>query len=178
MSIDPLLLQGDLVSSARDKLLTALTAAGLVGSVVGKDTTGVWASGWVFSDSGNNLAPSRDPLGTGKVAVVLSSRTSWSSNMHNTARFPVLQVLVYADPTRQAGSVSRAAEDADLKAKAVARVVRKTFHDAANKDHIWPYALEVVSSVADGDVELTDIPGSDYAVRGLQRFNLQLSDPY
>lgn len=177
MTIDPALLEGDLVSSARQKLLTALTDAGLIGTVVGKDATGgTWASGWVFSDSGNDLSPSRSIAATGKAAVVVSSRSAWGSNNHNTARFPVLQILIYADPTRVPNSPSRAAEDADLKAKAIAKVVRKTFHDAANEDHNWPLGVQVISSVAAGDLELTDIPNSDYAVRGIQRFNLQLVD--
>jgi hypothetical protein len=178
MSIDPSLLLGDLVSSARQKLLTALTDADLVGPLIGADPspTDPFYTGWVFSGMDHDGAPSRDVTNTGKVACVLLSRNAWGSNMHNTARLPILTVLTYADATRFDGTVSRAAEDAELKAKAVAKVVRKTFHDAANEDHIWPLDLFVVSSVANGDLDLTDVPGSDYVVRGTQRFDVILPD--
>lgn len=180
MTVDPELLKGDLVSSAREKLLAALTAADMVGTLIGKDPNpgDPWFDGWVFSGSDNDNAPSRDVANTGLVACVVSQRDAWASNMHNTARFPILQVLTFADSSRIPGTVQRAAEDADLKAKAVARVVRKTFHDAANADHAWPLELEVVSSVAQGDLSITDVPGSDFTVRGQQRFEIQLSDPY
>lgn len=176
MTIDPALLAGDLVSSAREKVLQALIDANMVGTLIGKDDnpTDPFYTGWVFAGPDHASAPSRDVTNTGKVAVVLFCRNSWGSNMHNTVRMPTLTVLIWADATRFEGTVSRAAEDADLKAKAVARVIRATFHDAANADHDWPLGLYVISSVADGDLDITDVPGSDYVVRGALNFSVQV----
>lgn len=178
MTIDPTLLEGDLVSSAREKLLQAFIDAGQVGPLIGKDDnpTDPFYTGWVFAGPDHASAPSRDVTNTGKVAVVLFSRNYWGSNMHNTVRMPTLTVLIWADATRFDGTSSRAAEDADLKAKAAAKTIRRTFHDAANADHDWPLGLSVISSVADGDLDLTDVPGSDYAVRGAMNFSVQVSE--
>jgi hypothetical protein len=177
MPIDPTLLQGDIVGSAVEKLQAALLAAGMIGPLVGVDVApGPFTDGWVFAGADNDNRPSKDVTSTGKAALVVSSRSHWTTNVHNTARFPILQVLIFADSTRVAGSTSRAAEDSDLKVKKIAKVVRKCFHDAANADHSWPNDVWVTASVADGDLSIDDVPGSDGVSRGLQRFNLQVAD--
>lgn len=176
MAIDPTLLEGDVSASACVKLRNALQAEGLIGTLIGVDVAPetAFTSGWVFVGAENDNRPSRDVTGTSMVACVVSSRSHWATNMHNTARFPVLQVLIFADSTRIPGTVSRASEDADLKVNRVAKVVRKTFHDAANRDHSWPLDVEVISSVLSTDLQLSDVPGNDFVSRGQMLFNLQV----
>lgn len=180
MTIDPDLLEGDLLASAHDKLQAALQDAGLIGPLVGVDgvagaPAGPFTNGWIFVGTDNTGTPSRDVTNTGKVSVVLVSHTWWTSNPHNTAEFPILRVLMFGDNTRIAGTTSKAAEDSELKVRKVAKVVRATFHDAANKDHSWPRGLTVVNSTADGGLQLEDVPGSDGVSRGIMLFNLQVS---
>jgi hypothetical protein len=61
-------------------------------------------------------------------SVVVFETGTWSSpNEHNTARFPILTVDIWADPSRgPGGDVLR--YDADTKIEAVHDVVKQAFH--------------------------------------------------
>lgn len=172
MSIDPTLLEGDLVSSARAKLMTA--AASLIGTLIGKDATGdPFSDGWIFAGADQEGRPYRDPAATGKCAVVLTEAAPWGTNAHNTARMPSLQVQIYCDPSRDANG-NIAARDERLKCRKIAKTVHRCFHDAANRDHSWPNNLLVVSSTCSSDLSITDVPNSDGICRGTLVFSIQL----
>jgi hypothetical protein len=189
MAVDQKLLRGDLVSSAREKLLAMLTAENLIdrwalsgrldnAGMVGADPpknglAGLYAAGWVFPGLGAEGRPVRAVEGTGKAAITLHDRGSWAANAHNTAQFPVLTVLTYADISRDACG-NPIAHDAELRGKYLAKVVSDCFHDAANEDHDWPNGLFVISSVEPTQRDITDIPDGDGAVRVEQRFNVSL----
>lgn len=59
--------------------------------------------------------------------IVITSTDGWGANEHNTARFPILYVDIWSDPTRNADlSVRR--RDADSKLEKVYLAVDKFFH--------------------------------------------------
>lgn len=180
MTIDPDLLDGDLVASARVRVIQALAddqasvakASPWVGvDGQGDQPPGPYTDWWVFSGFDSEGNPFRNVEGTGLCAIVLLSRGQWATNRHNTARFPVLQVAVYADCSRD-GAGNVAARDATLRCNVVAKLLRDTFHDASNGTHDWPNGLRVHSCVLQNDLSVTDVPKGDGVVRGLMTFEV------
>lgn len=169
-------LTGDLVSSAITKLLAALNTWGLIGTVVGQDPAGkAFPDGWVFAGFDDDGRPFRDVEGTGRAAIVIHDRNEWGVNQHNTARFPLLMVIIFADSSRAAdGTITF--RDGILRAKLVNKVVTETFHDAANEDHEWPGGLLVISCVKADGTDFTDVPNAEGVVRALTRFEVALAD--
>lgn len=177
MAIDPDLLQGDLVASVRVRLLDALVAANLIPTVVGADgqagqPTGPYSDGWVFPAANEDGDPLRMVEGTGKAAITLHAKDEWGANTHNTMHFPVLTVLIFADSSRNADG-QPAARDAELRCKAVARVVDKLLHDSANASHDWPLGLRVHSCLRESmGLVIMDVPKGDGVVRGQLRYDV------
>jgi len=127
---------------------------------------------WVFQGSDDDR-PFRDPAGTGKGAIVITSNGIWGVNQHNTADFPLLTVLVYMDVSRKAdGTILM--KNGKSRTLSVLRRVKDVFHDAANKDHEWP-GLYVVSCVMQpGGFSVMGIPNSDAMHRGAANFELSI----
>jgi hypothetical protein len=146
-----------------------LVTEGIIGVGMGE---GAPSQPWLFQGLDSEGRPRMDPEGTGKAVIVLQSWDSWSGgNNHNTAQFPVLQVLIYADSTR-ASDGSPVLQDAKDRAKTVYEVTDSLFHDAANRRHQWP-GLYVVSSVRGGGPSMRTVPGTqDYTVRLETTYNL------
>jgi hypothetical protein len=105
---------------AADSAFTAL-----VGSDIGEISAGV---PWLFQDTYDDNRPFRDPKGTGKAAVVVGFRDSWGVNGHNTMGMPMVQVLVYADLSRNADGTPQA-RDAKNRATRVWETIDAILHD-------------------------------------------------
>lgn len=127
---------------------------------------------WVFQGSDDDR-PFRDPKGSGRGAIVLTSNQSWGANPHNTAYFPLLTALVYMDVSRKAdGTVL--AKDGKLRTLGVINRVREVFHDPGNSDHDWPLDLYVYACVAQNGYSILGIPGSDNMHRGSINFEVSI----
>ena len=157
-----------------DAGIQALVASG----ALGKDVPGgPWEQGWVFQGL-EEIKPFRDVEGTGKSAIVLRVMDSWGQNKHNSASFPTLQVLVWADPTRNADG-STTARDATAKCEVVCRAVDRLLHDPANSRHIWPLGpsmgnLFVVACVRSAGPSIEEVPDSDGGCRGELRYEVSM----
>jgi hypothetical protein len=177
MAIDPAYLVGDVVASARVRLVGALVAANLVGPVVGADGVGTqpvgpYSDAWVFPAAEEDGRPLRAVESTGLTAVTLHVKDEWGANVHNTMHFPVLTVLIFADCSRDPEG-NPTARDAELRCKAVAKVIDKTLHDPANVNHDWPLGLRVHSCLRESmGLTIMDIPNGDGAVRGQLRYDV------
>lgn len=164
----------DLTTAARRRLVahppfTALVLGGLIGTELsGSDytETEILESAWVFQGLTDDGRPFRDVEGSGLCCVVLTSRTEWSTNNHNTVRFPRLQVLIYADSSRDETG-AHTDRDADIKCKDVAKAVDDCFHMLNTEDeHQWP-GLYVVSCVRSQGLSIMDVPLTEgLTVRG------------
>lgn len=86
---------------------------------------------------------------TGSAMVVISVVDGWGANDHNTARFPILTVDIWADPTRNIDlSVKR--KDADLKIEKVFLAMDKFLHMMNNSlpggaSVMWGTATELTN---------------------------------
>lgn len=140
--------------------------------VVGKGVEGDDELPWLFQGLDNDGRPFVDPEHTGKAAVVVASREPWTAgNAHNTAKFPVLQVLIYADSARKPDG-SYAKRDAPDRCGDIYDVVDRVFHDPANRQHAWP-GLFVISCVRSQALRISDVPGTQsLTVRGEARYDL------
>lgn len=179
------LLQSDIVSAARRRLLTAfntddtanagstqwwLTPGGLIGKD-GQDGSdpGPWYEGWVFPGVDNDGRPLRSVEGSNKVSVTITDRDTWGVNQNNSMRMPLLRVLIFADTARQPDG-NPAGRYADLRCRKTAEFIIKLFDDVSNSVHLWnpgqPEELSIVSCVVQSGLSIQDIPDNDYAVRG------------
>jgi hypothetical protein len=139
---------------------------------------------WIFQGLDAEGRPFRDPEGSGKCVLVLSARSEWSApNRHNTFEFPRLQVLIYADSTRNEDG-SPAIRDAEHKINKIRDVIDTVFHLAGwteadtfwQDDVLYPLSGEtcppdhptephlegawVHSSVRSNPVSITDVPNT------------------
>jgi len=87
-------------------------------STVGADSEGPW----IFSGR-----PDATIENTGEAMIVVNVDNGWGANTHNTARFPVITIDIWADPTRNP-DLSVRTKDADLKAEAVYLAVDPFLH--------------------------------------------------
>ena len=156
-----------LLEAAYLRLLGSTEFQALIGEDVGLDDAeeDPWYSGWVFQGLSDTGEPYRQPEGSGMAAVVVSSRGGWASpNQTNTASFPLLQIFVFADCSRdENGNLS--ARDAESRVRRVAEVVDPLFHDAANRVHSWG-TFPVVSCLRHSELSIRDVPNGDGVVRG------------
>lgn len=143
------LLEDDLVSAARRRLIDAFVAADAArvaaglqnlylgpGGLIGQDgvdnhPAGPYSEAWVFPGLDNEGRPLRDVEGSNKCSVTILGRDHWNSNQHNTMNMPVLRFLIYGDTVRQADG-NPAGRMADLRVKKVAKLIDHTFHIADN----------------------------------------------
>lgn len=190
MSQPPIELRLDLVTAAIARLRGYAPFQQLVlDGLIGTDATGPEesiAKAWLFQGLDNEGRPFRDPEGSGQSVIVLSERGEWASaNSHNSAYFPILQMLVYTDCTRDAdGAVLK--RDADRKAKHIFRILDRCFHLVGERTD-QPYAVVVevfddvpverrffvASSLRGNPFTLTDVPGTEaYTVRGEARYDV------
>lgn len=165
-------LSRDLVTAAHARLSAYAPFQQLVADgVIGSESDG---TPWLFQGLDNEGRPFRDPEGSEQCVVVLSEGGEWApANRHNTAYFPVLQMLIYADSTRHPDTAAPIRLDARQKAKHVFRILNRCFHLPSNTDadQNWP-GLRVHSCVAGGPFSLNDVPGTQSAtVRGECRYN-------
>lgn len=132
---------------------------------------------WVFRD---RLYVSVE--GTGQVAVVLAERGGWAApNPHNTMRFPVLQVEVYADPDRAADlNPVTPAYGAESKARAVFNAVDPYLHWVGRvNEQYWggtntEQPLRVLGCTRAAEPSVDDVPDGDGLIRLLARYNIVL----
>jgi hypothetical protein len=147
---------------------TGLIQQGILGVDVGGQTDGLR---WIFSGDQDDR-PYRDPEGTGKTAVVFTVNGSWGTNLHNTARFPVLTVLIYSDSTR--GLDGRPTSgNGKTRGLAVADAIIKVFHDPAKNVHVWPNGVYVHSCLYAGGPNAQPVPDSDGMSRISLEFNIE-----
>jgi hypothetical protein len=161
----------DLVTAAWRELTTTRSAE-LLAAGVGTDTDwGIWVFAWRIEEIGAIT-------GTNRCAVLLSSVRSWGSpNRHNTARFPQLQVEIYADLTRDAVNApdqripQRRAED-------VWKVIDPVFHRPGRRGQqlgSGDGTLFVVSTLRGSEPRIEDIPESDGSVRLTVDYNVEMA---
>jgi hypothetical protein len=131
------------------------------------------AKAWLFQSLDDQERPFRDPEGSGQCVILLSQHKSWSGpNRHNTAQFPQLNVLIYADSTRDADGAP-ITQDARRKAKHVAKRINPCFHRPGNDDHLWPGDYWVHASYQSMQLQLTDVPNTQaYTVRGEMTYEI------
>lgn len=173
-------LDPDLVTAAVARLsayapFQEMVAEGLIGS----DDDGTV---WLFQGLDQDGRPFRDPEGTGKCVVVLMERQEWAAaNAHNTAHFPLLQMLIYADCTRNVdGAV--VTRDADRKAKHVFQKLDRCFHLPSNLDEDKRWAIDAntyvdVHSCLRGDpATISDVPQTEWATVRLEARYTTITD--
>lgn len=158
----------DIASAAYDRLVSdpvfqQMVEDGLIGTDAAPTATPAerLAAAWVFQGLDDEGRPFRNPEGSGTGVVVLTARSEWSApNRHNTAAFPVLQILVYMDSTRNADGAA-VSPDATAKVKHVAKRINRRFHLVANRESGQKWGtLWVHSSLRSGLLDVRDVPMS------------------
>lgn len=116
-----------------------------VTSLLGDDA--LWDT-WIFVDAPQALVENSQTC-----LIVIAEDDGWANaNDYNTARFPRLQIDIWADPTRNPdGSVQK--RDAKLKIEAVYKAVDKYLHLVDNSlpggvHHKWGTAAQVAAGTA------------------------------
>jgi hypothetical protein len=116
--------------------------------------------------------------GTGKACVVLSQRGGWATaNRHNTEQFPVLQVEVYSDPTRDANRNPSDDYTPEERAYEVYRAIDAVLHRPDGFDEDWGDAmgtLRITGSLRAGEPDITDVPEGDGLIRLLVRYEMKV----
>lgn len=108
---------------------------------------------WVFrSDDGN---PPRPIEGSGKCAIVLSANSYWAlQNAHNTAQFPILRVVIWADNSRDALGMVRS-QDASDKCKDIYTRINPLFHDPG-KNITYMDSVRIHDMIAGGVFQIQE----------------------
>lgn len=158
----------DFLSASVQKLqafpaFQALVLEGLIGTDADDTDSDVLklSRSWLFQGLSEGGAPYRDPEGSSTGVVVLRETPEWSVNAHNTMRFPSLQMMVYADSTRnEDGAV--VVPDAEAKAKHIARMLDRCFHLPSNQpeDRRWPGPYRVHTCIRTGGMSIEEVPGT------------------
>lgn len=126
---------------------------------------------WVFQgDAGER--PFRDPQGTGTSAVVISADDTWGENQHNTAQFPILQVLIFSDATRQADN-QPVRLDQRTKAWKIYEEIDNVLHDVANQRHDF-FGTQVISTSRFSGPGIQPVPETAGLVRLMVRYEVQV----
>lgn len=135
---------------------------------LGFDGDGLW---FFQGDAGER--PFRDPQGTGTSAVVLSADDTWGNNRHNTAQFPILQVLIFSDATR--GPDNQPVRlDQRTKAWNIYSVIDDVLHDTANVHHQF-FGTQVISTSRYSGPSVTAVPDTAGLVRLMVRYEVQVA---
>lgn len=160
------------VALAAWRELVATKSAELITAGVHTTTDPDWGV-WVFRGR-----PEYSIDGTNKCSVVIAQRRGWTTpNRHNTARFPQLQVEVFADLTRDAVSAPdrRTAED---RAMDVFHVLDTVFHRPGERGMSWGNGdgrLFVISSARSTEPRVEDVPETDGNVRLTADYDIELA---
>lgn len=164
----------DLASSAVRKLRESSAAAALVADATLLVKSGIYPNGMIAQREDNSLSTPVLVEGSGKAGILISARSPWTTpNRHNTARFPRLQVEIFADCSRNAmGQVT--VKDAVRRCEYIFNMIDPVFHDPGNTSHIWPLDFYVVSCIRGQDLSIMNIPDADYAVVGTAYYNVEL----
>jgi len=109
--------------------------------------------------------------------IVLTVFDGWGANNHNDARFPVLTVDIWSDPTRNSdGSVRR--KDADLKIEAVYKAVDRHLHQVSNSlpngDYIFWDDERIISSSRQNEPSLRPAFDDEGAMMGTINYNVTI----
>lgn len=122
---------------------------------IGKDPDGTV---WLFQGLDDQGRPFRDPEGSGTAVIVLSEYTQWAPmNETNNMYFPGLQMLIYADSTRNEDG-SPAKRDAHNKAKQIYRALNPAFHRPGQDELDWHPEVAIHMSLQDGPFYLHEVP--------------------
>ena len=131
------------------------------------------AGAWLFQGLTGEGLPYRDPEGSGKSVVVLTSRDYRGDTGFNTFERPVVRLTIYSDSTRTADGSPEAA-DADSRCRDIFKKLNPCFHLplAEEADRNWS-GVRILSSLADGGFSMTDVPKTDgYVIRGSREYQL------
>lgn len=165
----------EILTSARRKVITSSHVTPLIGVDIGKDQTGAFTDGWIFLGHDDWNTPERNPSNTGKASVTLSMRNPWTTpSMHNTAKFRLLRVHIMADMSRPTDTRLTGTKDAEFRCDRIASAIVKELHDVANKDHLWPNGVFVISCVQFTELAIVDVNDQDGLVSGDLTFALTL----
>lgn len=166
----------EIITSARQKLVTSVSLASLLGVDIGQDPPGgAFSDGWVFLGHDDYNAPERDVQNTGKAAVVLSMRRPWGSpNLHNNQRFRRLNFTIVADMSRGVDNTLTYRKDAEYRLDRIATAIASEFHDAINDDHNWPNGVFIGSCLLYNDFVISDVLNQDGLISGDMDFALEL----
>lgn len=146
----------DALLAARRELAKNADLAPLLGSDA---QFPLWLFRWVLQ---------ADVEGSGRAAVVLSTPSGWAApNAHNTARFPRLEVEVYADVPRDDRLLPtvRTAQDYAL---AVFAVIDPVLHRVDRGGFTWGNSeggMRIVRSVRQVEPAVEPVPDADGVAR-------------
>jgi hypothetical protein len=117
--------------------------------------------------------------GTGSVCAVLNQRGAWASpNPHNTEQFPVLQIEVFSDPTRDANLNPEDDYTPEEKANEAFQAIDRVLHRPDGFDENWGDGMGVVrvtGSLRSGEPDISDVPEGDGLVRLLVRYDMKVA---
>lgn len=124
---------------------------------------------WVFRDDDGK--PVREIGESGKCAIVVAHSSTWAlPNPHNTAHFPTLRIIIYADHTRDATGII-IKQDASDKLKKIYRVVDSILHDPAHKHTTWG-DFRVHDCIGGSTLQIMEMPTYDGSVWAELRYNI------
>lgn len=144
--------------------MLAFGASGLLGF----DDSGLW----IFQSGPEEDKPYRDPQGTGTSAIVVGNTDTWGSNPHNTAQFPILQILIYSDCTRGPDNTPVKA-DQKTKAFKIYEAVDDLINDPANDKHVW-MGRTILSCLRREGPSVSAVPDTNGLVRLMVRYEIAL----
>lgn len=155
----------DLVTATRRELAAHSSVTALLGSDARFST-------WIF-----RWRPYVSIEGTGEASIVVSSRAGWSTaNRHNTAKFPRLQIEIYADLARN-NDLNPAGRTAEDLARQVFEAVDKVLHRVDSNNIQWGNTdgkLRIHSSVRSQEPTVEDVPNGDGLVRSLVFYDVAI----
>lgn len=112
---------------------------------------------WVFQGTLGNNEPFQNPVNTSMCAIVISAWNVWNYSDFHSNNFPLLQVSIYADPTRATGTSDISKYDAHTKALKLYNIIDPVFHDVANRQHDW-FGVPIFSSTRYSGPSIGDVP--------------------
>jgi hypothetical protein len=156
------------VALAARRFLAAIPACRAVLGPSGADTE---STVWLFTRSMSVVVE-----GTSRCAAVLSVAGPWARpNEHNTARFPRLQLEIFADPSRSGGAITT--RDAEARAWAAWDPFDKVLHRPRGFSEMWgakdsDLGLRVWGSLRTSDPDTFPTPDWDGGQRLLVHYGL------
>lgn len=125
---------------------------------------------WVFVDAEGD--PHREVRDSGKCAIVLSHTGYWAlQNIHNTAHFPVVRVLIYADSDRDPTTGIILKRNAADKCDYIYRKINPLFHDVG-KQYTSFGSMRIHDIVAGSAFSITEMPDASGTAYGSIMYNV------